>query len=185
MQARADLDVPACACETGTKGEGKHTMRRSLWKTIPAALLLLAVPGFALPHSTKTSSRHHDHASLKHASLKRGSAKRTETESVTGKRRTGLHLRVLTHHGYDTVAMPTDRATQIQTALIKQGYMTGEPTGAWDASTVAAMQKLQGDNGWQTKITPDARALIKLGLGPKDNVPGGASPQDALQAPPQ
>jgi hypothetical protein len=28
------------------------------------------------------------------------------------------------------------------------------------------MQKLQGDNGWQTRITPDSRALIKLGLGP-------------------
>jgi hypothetical protein len=189
MLAGTDLDVSACACETGTKGEGKHTMRCSLWKTIPAALLLLAVPSFALPHSTKTSSRHHDHASLKHASLKRGAAKHTEGESATGKHRTGLHLRALTHHdthhGYDTVAMPTDRATQIQTALIKQGYMTGEPSGAWDASTVAAMQKLQGDNGWQTKITPDARALIKLGLGPKDNAPAGASPQDASQAAPQ
>jgi hypothetical protein len=29
------------------------------------------------------------------------------------------------------------------------------------------MQKLQEDNGWQTKITPDSRALIKLGLGPQ------------------
>ncbi len=64
--------------------------------------------------------------------------------------------------------MPSDRATQIQTALIKQGYLTGEPTGRWDDQSVAAMQKLQGDNGWQTKITPDSRALIKLGLGPTD-----------------
>ncbi len=31
------------------------------------------------------------------------------------------------------------------------------------------MQKFQADNGWQTKITPDARALIKLGLGPKQD----------------
>ena len=28
------------------------------------------------------------------------------------------------------------------------------------------MQKLQADNGWQTKMIPDSRALIKLGLGP-------------------
>jgi hypothetical protein len=28
------------------------------------------------------------------------------------------------------------------------------------------MGKLQGDNGWQTKLVPDSRALIKLGLGP-------------------
>jgi hypothetical protein len=58
------------------------------------------------------------------------------------------------------------RATQIQTALIKAGYLTGEPSGHWDAASEAAMGKLQGDNGWQTKLVPDSRALIKLGLGP-------------------
>ena len=58
------------------------------------------------------------------------------------------------------------RATQIQSALIKSGYMTGEPSGVWDANTQAAMMKLQGDNGWQTKLVPDSRAIIKLGLGP-------------------
>jgi hypothetical protein len=60
--------------------------------------------------------------------------------------------------------MSTDRATEIQTALIRQGYLTGAPTGAWDADSVAAMQKLQADNGWQTKFVPDSRALIKLGI---------------------
>src|ERR1700735_5185384 len=59
-----------------------------------------------------------------------------------------------------------DRATQIQSALIKAGYLTGSPSGHWDAPSEAAMQKLQGDNGWQTKLVPDSRALIKLGLGP-------------------
>ncbi len=59
-----------------------------------------------------------------------------------------------------------ERTTQIQSALIKQGYLTGEPTGKWDSVTQAALEKLQGDNGWQTKLTPDSRALIKLGLGP-------------------
>ena len=28
------------------------------------------------------------------------------------------------------------------------------------------MQRYQADNNWQSKTTPDARALIKLGLGP-------------------
>jgi hypothetical protein len=58
------------------------------------------------------------------------------------------------------------RATQIQQALIKAGYLTGEPSGHWDAASEAAMGKLQADNGWQTKLVPDSRALIKLGLGP-------------------
>jgi hypothetical protein len=57
------------------------------------------------------------------------------------------------------------RATQIQGALIRAGYLFGEPSGHWDAETQAAMEKLQADNGWQTKLVPDSRALIKLGLG--------------------
>lgn len=60
----------------------------------------------------------------------------------------------------------SERATQIQQALIREKYLTGEPTGSWDARTQAALVKYQGDNGWQTKVVPDSRALIKLGLGP-------------------
>jgi hypothetical protein len=59
-----------------------------------------------------------------------------------------------------------DRTREIQAALVKEGYLTGEPTGVMDDRTKAALTKLQSDNGWQTKIVPDSRALIKLGLGP-------------------
>jgi len=64
------------------------------------------------------------------------------------------------------LSMAPERATEIQTALIKAGYMKGTPTGTWDAQSQAAMEKLQADNGWQTKLVPDSRAIIKLGLGP-------------------
>jgi hypothetical protein len=64
-----------------------------------------------------------------------------------------------------TQGISPERATQIQTALIKAGYLTGTPSGTWDAQTQAAMEKLQADNGWQTKLVPDSRAIIKLGLG--------------------
>jgi hypothetical protein len=59
-----------------------------------------------------------------------------------------------------------ERAAQIQQALIQKNYLTGEPSGVWDARTQAALVKFQADNGWQTKVVPDSRALIKLGLGP-------------------
>ena len=59
-----------------------------------------------------------------------------------------------------------ERVTQIQQALIREHYLTGEADGKWDATTVAAMQKYQADNGWQIKLMPDSRALLKLGLGP-------------------
>jgi peptidoglycan hydrolase-like protein with peptidoglycan-binding domain len=73
--------------------------------------------------------------------------------------------------------MDPERATAIQQALIKSGYLTGEPSGKWDPESIAAMQKLQSDNGWQTKIMPDSRALIKLGLGP------GSTPPPAVAGP--
>ncbi len=62
-------------------------------------------------------------------------------------------------------AIGDERATQIQTALVKAGYLQ-EASGHWDAASEAAMHKMQADNGWQTKMIPDSRALIKLGLGP-------------------
>lgn len=91
---------------------------------------------------------------------------------MTHARRGPTSPRLLSHHnkasskhasqsGIDPV-----RTTQIQTALIKAGYLSGEPSGAWDSVTESAMQKLQADNGWQTKLVPDSRAIIKLGLGP-------------------
>jgi peptidoglycan hydrolase-like protein with peptidoglycan-binding domain len=67
-------------------------------------------------------------------------------------------------HGQQVIA--PERAEQIQQALIRAHYLDGEANGVWDENSVAAMQKFQGDQGWQTKLTPDPRALIKLGLGP-------------------
>ena len=63
------------------------------------------------------------------------------------------------------------RALQIQAALVQSGYMTGTPSGSWDATSIAAMRKLQSDHRWQTKFIPDARALILLGLGPSSQAP--------------
>ncbi len=62
-------------------------------------------------------------------------------------------------------AIQPERVTQIQQALIRAHYLSGEANGKWNAETIAAMQKYQADNGWQTKIMPDSRALVKLGLG--------------------
>ncbi|HWX53401.1 MAG TPA: peptidoglycan-binding domain-containing protein [Verrucomicrobiae bacterium] len=60
----------------------------------------------------------------------------------------------------------SDRAAEIQQALIREKYMDGTPSGVWDTRTQHAMARYQADHGWQSKITPDSRAIIKLGLGP-------------------
>lgn len=112
-------------------------------------ILATATPGFALAKS------HHKSATsrLFHKTSKRLSSKPAGQRSIDD-----------------------SRATQIQTSLIKSGYLTGEASGHWDSQTEAAMQKFQGDNGWQTKLIPDSRAIIKLGLGPNHDSEASAAP---------
>jgi hypothetical protein len=69
-------------------------------------------------------------------------------------------------HARGQQAIDPDRATQIQQALIREHYLSSDANGKWDSTTQAAMQKYQADNGWQTKLMPDSRAIKKLGLGP-------------------
>src|ERR1051326_1364668 len=78
-------------------------------------------------------------------------------------------------------AIKADRATEIQQALIREHYLTGEPSGVWDTRTQAALGKYQADNGGQPKVVPDSRALIKPGPGPTSppqmlNPPASSTP---------
>jgi hypothetical protein len=59
-----------------------------------------------------------------------------------------------------------ERAQAIQEALIREHYLSGEPAGLWNESSEDAMRRYQADHGWQSKVVPDSRALISLGLGP-------------------
>jgi hypothetical protein len=95
--------------------------------------------------STQTKSKHH-HSSSSHYAPKNF----VKTTSRA--------------HGQRTI--DEERTQEIQSALIREHYLAGQPTGTWDQSSKDAMLRYQAANGWQTKITPDSRALIKLGLGP-------------------
>ncbi len=108
---------------------------------IALAALMAAVPVFAtVTHKTGTHSR--------------------SSHKLSGKSRTKGHKL----HGQQ--AIDTNRATQIQQALIREHYLGGTASGQWDTTTQAAMQKYQADHGWQTRLLPDSRALKSLGLGP-------------------
>ena len=75
------------------------------------------------------------------------------------------------------------RALEIQQALIREHYLAGKPSGVWNDATQQAMQRYQADNNWQSKTTPDARALIKLGLGPdREHL---LNPESAMTSQPQ
>jgi hypothetical protein len=105
--------------------------------------LATAVPGVAVIHARRGPTAHHKAVS-----------------SRSHKRAVRPVKKTLGQRSIDD-----SRAAQIQAALVKSGYLT-VPSGHWDSDTSAAMQKFQADNGWQTKLVPDSRAIIKLGLGP-------------------
>lgn len=92
---------------------------------------------------------------------------KTSSKSVhskSSKRRRHSRKGAWKRHGQQKI--DATRATQIQAALIREKYLDGSPSGVWDSRTESAMQRYQAANGWQSKVTPDSRALIKLGLGP-------------------
>lgn len=124
------------------------------WQAILLGIFLLATPAFATRTHRAATAGHARHA-VHH--------RRARRHVVRGQR-----------------SIDPERAQQIQQALIQAHYLSGPVSGEWDSTTEAAMEKFQADHGWQTKLVPDSRALIALGLGPKDDktvpVPGTAAP---------
>ena len=62
-------------------------------------------------------------------------------------------------------APSSDRVTEIQAALAKDGSFAGMPNGKWDDETAAAMRRFQAAHGLNPTGKLDARSLQKLGLG--------------------
>jgi hypothetical protein len=112
------------------------------------------------PAGTKThsasSSKTTRHASKRASSHKGQKSKKSKT-SPRARRTKGQQK------------IDSERTRQIQEALIREHYMSGEPTGVWDQTTQKTMERYQAENGWQSKNVPDSRALIKLGLGPNQD----------------
>ena len=93
-------------------------------------------------HSTAYTSQHRS-----------SSARRKPPRPLTGQQRLArLHLQ-------------PERVQEIQQALIREGYLQGEATGQWDGRTHEAMQRYQTDHGFPATGLPEAKSLMKLGLG--------------------
>jgi peptidoglycan hydrolase-like protein with peptidoglycan-binding domain len=118
-------------------------LRLGIHKLVMMSAVLLLCAGYAPAATQKGASKPVKHGHHKSKGKRKASWKKKGQQGIS-----------------------SDRAMEIQQALIRENYLSGEPTGTWDARTQAALVKYQGDNGWQTKVVPDSRALIKLGLGP-------------------
>jgi hypothetical protein len=110
-------------------------------------------------------------------------ASRTHRAPTSGHHKTSSKKVKHVHVVQGQRTIDPDRAREIQTALIRENYLTGTPSGEWDSQTQAAMLKYQADHGWQTKLTPDSRALIKLGLGPNHTAESATIKPDTSSTP--
>jgi len=76
--------------------------------------------------------------------------------------------RVRTLSGQQRLArlhLEPERVDEIQRALIREGFLQGDPTGQWDAHTRDAMLRFQTMHGFPATGLPEAKSLMKLGLG--------------------
>lgn len=126
----------------------------------------------AVGTKSKVTAHHSKSATtLKHSGTARPKSK---VSSAKGKRRLPRSSRqrlALLH-------LDPQRVEEIQQALIREGALNGPPTGVWDDSTKDAMRRYQSNNGFSPTGLPDAKSLMKLGLGPHplpDDIQAGAA----------
>jgi len=168
------------------------TMRTGRRASVPALALL--VGACLLPSqvpaspATETATRHTTHAATSSAGAPKTSAHTTHHSQGSPKARSGKTTSAAAHKttltsgkhkvhkakshrstAYTRLAqmqMEPARVESIQQALINAGAYHGSPTGRWDSETRDAMARYQTENGFGVTGLPDAKSLMKMGLGP-------------------
>ena len=119
------------------------------------------------------------------------SASPSSSASSQPKVTTHKHKHSAKHQPPGQKAPAPERISEIQSALAREGYYQGDPTGKFDSSTLAALEKFQSANGLDSNGKLDAPTLQKLGLGsdiagvgaPKPVVPSCCSARSTGSAP--
>lgn len=102
---------------------------------------------------------------LASAEARNGAVKKsTTTKSVSTTHRKRL-TRKSARRERGQKAPTTERISEIQVALAKDGSFDGKPNGKWDSSTIEATRKFQQGHGLNPTGKLDAKTLQRLGLG--------------------
>lgn len=114
---------------------------------------------------------------MRHRAARISSAKSKSSSALTrGRRRRARQQRRLAQ-----LRLEPHRVEEIQMALIRAGYLNQQPTGRWDDPTRGAMRRYQETNRFSPSGLPDAKSLMKLGLGPHP-LPEDAEPRAKSRA---
>ncbi|HEV3482505.1 MAG TPA: peptidoglycan-binding domain-containing protein, partial [Candidatus Acidoferrales bacterium] len=120
----------------------------------------------AAPHKTTTAKS--AKAGLRNVSYKK---------IVRRKRR--IRYRRRRHHVTLPKQPAAGRTEEIQSALERGGFYSGNPNGRWDGGTHEALRRFQTANGLPPTGKLDALSLQKLGLG--SDVAGLSAPRAVMQ----
>ncbi len=110
------------------------------------------------PHSSSRQSSHKASARTSQARSTRRPATRqasSKARRAAAERRRRAQLRP-----------SPERIQEIQQALAQAGYLNAQPSGRWDEQTREAIRRYQSDHGFPVTGLPEAKSLMKLGLGP-------------------
>lgn len=144
------------------------------------AIALLAVAFWFAPLRA-SAAPHQAHAKTQVASHKATTAKsgKARLRNASYKASTATHKRRSHRRRRHHVTLPkqpaADRTEEIQSALERGGFYSGNPNGKWDGGTQEALRRFQTANGLPPTGKLDALSLQKLGLG--SDVAGLSAPR--------
>jgi peptidoglycan hydrolase-like protein with peptidoglycan-binding domain len=112
----------------------------------------------------------------------RNQSSATTSSSTSSQPKTTTHKRkhYAKHQPPGQKAPTSDRISEIQSALAREGYYQGDATGKFDSSTLAALEKFQSANGLDSSGKLDAATLQKLGLG--SDIAGVGAPKQVVHS---
>ncbi len=154
LAASSALLVWMPVCHAQTSPPVKRTSHSTVSRSTARPSLQTAAHGSTSHHATS------HHPTSHYPAVAANHGKTTSTSKGRKRKRTA------SWRSRGQQKIDPQRAHDIQDALLREHYLDGSPSGVWDDTTQKAMQRYQADQGWQSIMTPDSRALIKLGLGP-------------------
>lgn len=159
----------------------------NLAKRAGVGLAMLTAVLWFVPGRANARSRHAAHAKrhVVHATAKKKTANREAKASVQrvsyGYKKAAVrkrHVRRRRYHRHH-ITLPShpshDRTEEIQAALARGGYYTGDPNGKWDSRMSEALERFQAAKGLTPTGKLDALSLEKMGLG--SDVAGVSAPR--------
>jgi peptidoglycan hydrolase-like protein with peptidoglycan-binding domain len=152
--------VPAGFAQSKSAAK-KKTPTASRATSTPSAASNPATKSSAKASSSKTTTAKASPAGQKTA----GSGATVKSSVRSGSLRTAGKSSRRSRRQPGQKAPTSDRVSEIQAALAKDGSFSGMPNGKWDDETTQAMRRFQAAHGLNPSGKLDALSLQKLGLG--------------------